>query len=43
MALRARYSGVESGRELFKSSRDAASLLVCTPKNFLVGGVFFCE
>jgi len=24
------YSGAESGRELFKGSKDAASLLVCT-------------
>jgi len=31
-------SGAESGRELFKGSKDAASLLVCTRKKLLVGG-----
>jgi len=41
MALRAHNSGAESGRELFKGSRDAASLLVCTRKNFFVGGADF--
>jgi len=30
VALRARNSGAKSGRELFKGSKDAASLLVCT-------------
>jgi len=33
--------GAKSGRELFKGSKDAASLLVCTRKNFLVGGCGF--
>jgi len=35
--------GAESGRELFKCSKDAASLLVCTRKNFLLGVLIFCE
>jgi len=34
--------GAESGRELFKGSKDAASLLVCTrKKNFGLGNVDF--
>jgi len=32
VALRARNSGTESDRELFKGSKDSASLLVCTRK-----------
>jgi len=39
MALRTRNSGAESGRELFKGSKDAASFLVCTQKNFFAWGV----
>jgi len=35
------HSGAGSGRELFKPSKDAASLLVCTRKKFLVGGCGF--
>jgi len=34
VALRMRNSGAQSGRELFKGSKDSASLLVCTQKNF---------
>ena len=30
-------SGAKSGGELFKGSKDAASLLLCTRKNYLVG------
>jgi len=42
MALHERNSGAESGRELFKGSKDsAASLVVCARKSFLVGGVDF--
>jgi len=39
VALRVCNSGAKSGRELFKGSKDTASLLVCTRKNFLLGGV----
>ena len=38
VALRERNSGAKIGRELFKGSKDLASLLVCTQKNFLVRG-----
>jgi len=41
VALRGRNSSAESGRELFKGSKDAASLLVCTRKIFLVWGFGF--
>ena len=41
MALRVRNSGAESGRELFKSLKDAASLLVCTQIKIFVGGCGF--
>jgi len=41
VALRMRNSGAESGRELFKGSKDAASPLVCTEKKFLVGDADF--
>jgi len=42
MVLRARNSGAESGSELFKGSKDVASLLVCTRKKiFWLGGVDF--
>jgi len=34
VALRARNSGTKSGRELFRGSKDVASLLACTRKNF---------
>jgi len=38
VALCARNLGAESGRELFKGSKDTASLLVCTEKrNFFLG------
>jgi len=44
MALHARNLGAESGRELFKGSKDAASLLVCTWKKFFALGMrIFCE
>jgi len=39
--LRACNSGAKSGRELFKCSKDAESLLLCTRKKFLVGGCSF--
>jgi len=32
-----RNSGAESDRELFKGLKDAASLLLCTRKKFLLG------
>jgi len=39
VALRVRNSGTESGRELLKGSKHAASLLVCTQKKFFwLGG-----
>jgi len=42
VALCKRDSCAESGRELFKGSKDSASLLVCTKKKFfLVGGADF--
>ena len=34
--------GAESGRELFKGSKDSAILLVCTWKKFLGWVAFFC-
>jgi len=38
VALNARNSGAESGRELFKGSTNATSLLICTrKKNFWLG------
>ena len=44
VALRARNSGAESGRELFKGSKDTASLLVYTRKKiFWLGGAGFLE
>jgi len=44
VALRERNSGAESGRELFKGSKDLAHLLVCTRKNFFGWEVWiFCE
>jgi len=43
MALHECNSGAESGRELFKGSKDTASLLVCTRKNFWLGDAEFCE
>ena len=39
VALRAPNSGAESGRELFKGSKDTASLLVYTRKKFFGWGV----
>jgi len=36
--LRARNSGANWGRELFKRSKDSASLLVCTRKKTFVSG-----
>jgi len=41
VALQACSSGAESGRELFKGSKDAASLLVCTRQKIFWLGVFF--
>jgi len=44
VALGARNVGAESGRELFKDSKDVVTLLVCTRKNISGwGGVDFCE
>jgi len=44
MALCKRNSGTESGRELFKGSKDLASLLVCTKKIFFGWEMrIFCE
>jgi len=37
VALHACNLGAKTVMELFKSSKDAASLLLCTRKNFLVG------
>ena len=39
VALCVRNSGAESGRELFKGSKDSASLLVCTQKKIFWLGV----
>jgi len=40
VTLRERNSGARSGRELFKGSKDVASLLVCTQKQiFWLGDV----
>ena len=41
MTLCEHNSGTKSGRGLFKGSKDSASLLVCTRKNFLVAGCGF--
>jgi len=41
VALRARNLGAESGRELFKGSKDTTSLIVCTRKKFFWFGVGF--
>jgi len=43
VALHVCNSGTKSGRELFKGSKDAASLLVCTRKKFFGWGCGFCE
>jgi len=44
MALHLPNSGYESGSELFKRSKDEASLLVCTRKKFFgLGLQIFCE
>jgi len=45
VALRVRNSGANRGRELFKRSKDSASILVCTrKKTFCWGGVrIVCE
>jgi len=44
VALRERNSGAESGRELFKRSKDVASLQSALEKNFfLVGGFGFFD
>jgi len=44
VALHARNLGAESGRELFKDSKDATSLLVCTRKKIFGWGMWiFCE
>jgi len=41
VAVCTRNSGAGSGGELFKGSKDSASLLVCTPKKFCLGGCGF--
>ena len=41
MDLGRHNSGAESTRELFKRSKDSASLVVCNAKNFLVLGFGF--
>jgi len=41
VALRVRNSGDESGRVLFKGSKDVASLLVYTRKKFFAWGCRF--
>jgi len=41
MALCTRNSGAESGRELFKGSKDVANLLVCTRKKIFGWGCRF--
>jgi len=41
MALRERNSGTERGRELFKGSKDSASLVVCNEKSFWLEFVDF--
>ena len=43
VTLRIRNSGAISGRELFKASKDMASLLVCTQKIFFGWGCGFFE
>jgi len=44
VALHECNSGTKSGRELFKGSKDAASLLICTWKKFFGWGLqIFCE
>ena len=44
VTLRTRNSDAESGGDLFKGSKDAASLLVCTRKKlFGLGVQIFCE
>jgi len=44
VTLHERNAGAENGREPFKGSKDAASLLVCTRKNiFWLGDADFCE
>jgi len=40
VALGARNVGAESGRELFKDSKDVVTLLVCTRKNISGWGVW---
>jgi len=41
VALRRNFSGLVSATDLVKGSKDTASLLVCTQKNFLLGGCRF--
>ena len=41
MALCGNFSGPISVTELVEVSKDAASLLVCTQKSFLIGGYGF--
>jgi len=44
VAVHVRSSGAVSGRELFKGSKDVASLLVCTRKKIFGWGMrIFCE
>jgi len=41
VALRGNFSGPVCSTDPAKVSKDAASLLVCTQKNFLLGGCWF--
>jgi len=41
MALRRNFSGPLNVTDPVKSSKDLTSLVVCTQKNFLVGGADF--
>jgi len=44
VALCTRNSAAGRGRELFKGSKDVASLLACTQKNIFYWGLWiFCE
>jgi len=41
MALRRNFSGLVSATDLVEVSKDVASLLACTQKNFLLRGADF--
>jgi len=41
VALRGKFSGPVCYNDPVKVSKDAASLIVCTPKNFFLGGCGF--